>query len=151
MLVNYFTRAEHKTVILMIGDHQPGLDSEVYDRMRKQGTQDVSGDKYTVPFILWGNFELFPTKFSGEDTPFISPGYLRQVLTEAAGLPSDSYEQFLSACREQYPALNGFGYFQADGVWHEIEEMPDDGLLGQYRMLQYANTFDKKTKKRFGK
>lgn len=145
-LVNYFSKVDRKVVILMFGDHQPGLSGTVYDRMQ-HGTQPAVWQRYVVPYVLWGNFE-----FSCEDNAqMVSPGYLRQMFMEAAGIPLDAYGQFLARCREQYPAMNCFGYFTADGIWHASGELPADGLLGQYRMLQYANTFDKKAKALFGK
>lgn len=146
MLVNYFDRVDHKTVILMFGDHQPGLDSGIYDLIKGSGSEETAWQMYTVPFVLWGNFDL-----PYEDGQLTSPGYLRQILMETAGLPLDPYGQFLLSCREQYPAVNSFGYFETDGTWKQAEQMPDDGLLGQYRMLQYANTFDKKAKDYFGR
>lgn len=144
--VDVFDRVDHKTVILMFGDHQPGLDSGIYDLIKGSGSEETAWQMYTVPFVLWGNFDL-----PYEDGQLTSPGYLRQILMETAGLPLDPYGQFLLSCREQYPAVNSFGYFETDGTWKQAEQMPDDGLLGQYRMLQYANTFDKKAKDYFGR
>lgn len=145
-LVTYFSNVDEKTVILMFGDHQPGLDEEVYraldpDLFQNDVTLEEMQKKYTVPFILWANYDV-----ESESDVLISPGYLRAKLLKTAGMPLSQYDQFLTECNEQYNAVNIFGYYNKNGDLYGIDSMNDKGenILMDYQMLQYANMFDKK-------
>lgn len=152
-LVTYFSNVDEKTVILMFGDHQPGLDEEVYraldpDLFQNDVTLEEMQKKYTVPFILWANYDV-----ESESDVLISPGYLRAKLLKTAGIPLSRYDQFLAECNEQYNAVNVLGYYNQNGELYGIDSMNDNGenILMDYQMLQYANMFDKKIREEFRK
>ncbi len=41
------------------------------------------------------------------------------MLLNAAGLELSPYEQFLLEVQKEYPAMNAFGYYDADWNWHD--------------------------------
>ena len=126
----------------MFGDHQPGLDADIYDAMLRTGepaVAETSEISYSVPFLLWANYDI-----SSEDAILTSPNYLRTMLLERAGIPLSRYDRFLSACQAEYPAINRVGYYDASGNFCPLADNPElFGLLKDYQMLQYANIFDK--------
>lgn len=93
-LTDYFSEAEEDTVILMFGDHQPSMDegvSEFMDRKLEERDGELDSQRrYYASFILWANFDI--QEMSDVVT---SPGFLRPLLLEAAGVPMNAYESFL--------------------------------------------------------
>lgn len=141
-LIDYFSGVDEDTIILMFGDHQPSVDESVanaLDRslMERDGRVDPQR-RYYATFVMWANFDI-----EEQDNVITSPGYLRTLLLEQAGVPLNAYEKFLLKLSEEYPAINAFGYRDIQGEWHEREENTE-GLLDQYRYLIYNNVFDKK-------
>ena len=142
-LTDYFSEAEEDTVILMFGDHQPSMDEGVSEFMdRKLEERDGKLDsqrRYYASFILWANFDI--QEMSDVVT---SPGFLRPLLLEAAGVPLNAYESFLFETAAAYPAMNAFGCFDASGQWNSRME-DEEGVLEEYQYLVYQNVFDKKS------
>lgn len=143
-LTKYFEKSDRKTIILMFGDHQPGLNEEVLKAMAPGMYEEGASlgereKKYTVPYIMWANFELPETPEAPE---YISPNFLRSFLLENAGVSGSAYDCFVRKVRESYPAINILGYLDADGDLHDLQEAPQEELLNDYRKLAYYNLFD---------
>ena len=144
-LINYFSNVREKTVILIFGDHQPGLSDEIFDAFDSSSyTPEKRQKYYTVPFFLWSNFEI-----ASKNNSLASPGYLRAILLDAADIPCSPYDMFLLNCHKTYPALNFIGYYDRDRNLSEFNTETDPELLKQYHMLQYANLFDRELKESF--
>ncbi len=134
-LIEYFSNVEEDTIILMFGDHQPGIDGILVG----YGSSDDQA-KYRSSFIIWANFDI------DEATDVAtSANYLSALLFEQAGLELTAYEEFLLDLYEEYPAMNAFGYYDSDGNWHERETAEEGTLLWQYCCMVYNNIFDKKS------
>ena len=59
-LTNYFENKNERTLILMYGDHCPGISEELYDLLGYDNiinNSDQIYDLYTTPVLLWSNFE----------------------------------------------------------------------------------------------
>lgn len=141
-LVDYFSKEEEETIILLFGDHQPSMDSEtneLFDQILLERNGILEEDRrYYSNFVLWANFDI------DEATDVVtSPNYLRSLLLSQAGMELNAYEQFLLTLSEEYPALNAFGYRDSEGEWHSREDSAD-GKIQDYRYLVYQNMFDKK-------
>lgn len=148
-LVTYFSDVDEKTIILMFGDHQPGLDAEIYNALDENLYQEYveieeMEKMYTVPFILWANYSV-----EQESDVLTSPGFLRARLLKTAELPLNRYDQFLLTCSETYPAINVIGYYDKEGNVNEVEDVFEEELLTEYQILQHANMFDKKVRGAF--
>lgn len=140
--INYFENVDEKTIILMFGDHQPGLNADVYDALN-YGKETATQQTYTVPFIMWANYEI-----ESRDNVLTSPNYLRTMLLKTGEIPLSCYDQFLLECYNQYPAINKLGYYDNNGNCYTISEtLPK--RLRDYQVLQYANVFDKTATKYF--
>lgn len=141
-LVDYFSRVEEDTIILMFGDHQPSMEADIADIMdrylkEKNKTADSQGRYYST-FVMWANFDI------EERTDVVtSSNYLRPMLLDQAGVKLNAYETFLLELSQEYPAINAYGFLDRKGEWHSREESAE-GMLGQYQYLVYNNVFDKK-------
>lgn len=140
-LTSYFAEEEEDTIILMFGDHQPGLDMEVYETLdpNLQSSMEEKMKLYTVPFVMWANFDI-----DSKQEVLTSPNYLRAMLLEQAGMPLSNYDLFLLDCSKQYPAMNALGYYDAEGKIHDISEAENERKLNEYQKVQYANVYDKR-------
>lgn len=141
-LVTYYEQVDRPTIILMFGDHEPGVSSELLEAM-KGHYHTVAGEgngmeQYQVPFVLWANYDI-----EEDNDVLISPGFLRAYLLDKAGIALGSYDQFLLDCHESIIAINAFGYYDAEGAWHTLQDIVEDSILSQYQILQYGKLFDK--------
>ncbi len=143
-LTDYFSKSDRKTIILMFGDHQPSLNEDVLKALEPEMYEEGASveereKKYTVPYIMWANFDL-PEE--PEAPEYISPGYLRSFLLENAGVGESAYDRFVSHVRKSYPAINVLGYRDAEGNMHDLQDAWDEELLNDYRKIAYYNLFD---------
>ncbi len=143
-LTEYFSQTGRKVILLLFGDHQPSLKEDVLKALEPEMYEEGASveereKKYTVPYILWANFDLPEEPEAAE---IISPGYLRSFLLENAGIEGSAYDRFVSEVRKSYPAINILGYYDADGNAHDISGAWNETLLDQYRKAAYYNLFD---------
>ena len=67
-LIDYFSRQEEPTILLMFGDHQPSVEQEFLDRAYGVRQEDMTMEQYMgrfrVPFVLWANY---PVEWDGPE------------------------------------------------------------------------------------
>lgn len=95
---------------------------------------EIRQKKYFTDFLIWANFDI-----EEQDDLLISTNYLRPLLLQTANCEISSYDRFLLELMEEYPAINAFGYFDKEGMWHGLEETSE--ALKQYSYIQYYNAF----------
>ncbi len=128
-LIRELEKSGERTVVLLFGDHQPGvMISEHY--VDAEGGVDLD---YTVPYFLWANYDM---EF---DAPaYTSPNYLSAILKKNAGLPLTSWDQFRLAMLEKYPVVTANAILDAEGKPAPKEDLSD------YEIVQYMRMFDAK-------
>ncbi len=143
-LVEFFKTQDEPTVILMFGDHQPhdGYVASLlnyYNVKIESGSIDEQLRRYTVPFVMWANYDI--VEGSGIDT---SLNYLSSLLFEKAEIPRSSTQMYLSALSEKYPVVTEGHYQTADGIYHSAADIPNIKELTEYKMLSYNMIADRK-------
>ena len=134
-LVNYFEKADEKTIIVFFGDHQPNdtVAAQIQKSMLLPG-ESVSDEqlrqRYLVPYLVWANYDIGSAM--GQDT---SLNYLSAQVLKAAGVPTDAYQNFLLELKNSYPVVSAAG--RTDGT------KADEDLFATYKKLQYYNLFEK--------
>ncbi len=125
-LLEELGKSERKTVVLLFGDHQPGLlISEHY-----VDTEEGVDPDYTVPYFLWANFDM---EF---DAPaYTSPNYLSAILKKNAGLPLTPWDQFRLDMMEKYPVVTANSILDSNGNPASRHD------LISYEYVQYMRTF----------
>lgn len=134
-LIHYFETVSEPTVILLFGDHQPGLATSFYEEMLGHSYDEFTisdyQKRYTVPYYIWANYELKDVSYSN-----VSANYLSMVLKDAAGLPFDSWDNFRKSVYEKYPILTSRLIMNQNGVRFSRGTV-EDALLDKYEMIQY--------------
>jgi phosphoglycerol transferase MdoB-like AlkP superfamily enzyme len=142
-LVDYFSKEEEHTVLLLFGDHQPVVFSEFHDELVKQGNvseMDCYQRKYSVPIIMWANYDI-----SAADVDNISTNYLSSYLLKSAGLEGTAYNHYLMDLYEELPVINGLFYIDKNNQGHKFSDITEySDLITQYRYIGYNNALDKK-------
>ena len=94
-------------------------------------------NKYRVPFVLWANYPLPEL-----DKTETSLNFLSQLLLNCAGLPADSYGQYLQSLQQDLPVLTFAGYMDTQGKAYSHWESTDfTAMIQDYQTLQYERLF----------
>ena len=138
-LLAYFESVDEPTVVVMFGDHQPGLAdtfyTDVFGQKKDQLSQKESVCLYTVPYVIWANYDI-PEKDYGD----FSLNYLSTVVTDVIGYPKTGYQSFLWEAMEYLPVVTRNFYRDSEGKWSgnpaELSNMAQT-MLSKYAVLQY--------------
>ena len=135
-LIEYFSKVEEPTIIVMYGDHQPNLNADFYEAI--WDGCDLSDEemvylKSKVPFVIWANYDIEEQEM-GE----MSINYLGPTILKAAGLPLSGYQTYLNNLRNEVPVVSGIGMVDKDG--NHMTDSTDSAYsvaLQEYSYLQY--------------
>ena len=134
VLIEYFKNVDEKTIILLFGDHQPKIASEL--------SQDEWLKTQKVPYMLWANYDI--EEKEGND---ISTNYLCTMLYEYAGIDTTNYVEFLKDFNEKVPVFTSKGYKDKDEKIYEVDdESQYMDMINEYKILQYYYMFDNNIK-----
>ena len=141
-LLTYLESYEEDTVVLFFGDHFPSVEAGLYNEIygTTLSTLDEQMLQYTVPFMVWANYDI-----EEQTIERTSLNYLSRYLLEAAGLGLSEYHQFLADLEEVIPAMNQSGYYSlTNGRFIKYGEAQgvEKEWLDKYRTLQYNALFD---------
>lgn len=143
-LMEFVRNYEEPTILLIFGDHQPGLERSVYETLYKDKlenlTSDLAAKRYTVPYFICSNYELEDVEY-----PETSPNFLSMILKETGKLPFDSWDMFRKEVQKEYPVMTGRGIKPKDDIFRGRGAVSDK-ILDEYNVLEYYNIFAKKQK-----
>ena len=140
-LIEYLSRLDEPTILVMFGDHQPSVEQEFLDKAygvtQGEMTMKQYMGKYQVPFVVWANYPL------PEEVPQVtSLNFLALYVLRCAGLEGTAWNDFLWDVQERLPAMTFVGYMDAGGhAYSHLEQNEYTGLIEQYRQAQYNNLF----------
>ncbi|MBQ9946889.1 MAG: LTA synthase family protein [Oscillospiraceae bacterium] len=140
-LIEKLESYHEKTVVLMFGDHQPGLPniSQVINTEHNVGDYYKRvADKYTVPYIMWANYDV-----DWKDRGELSINYLSAVLKQNAGIPLSSWDQFRLSTAEQYPVITANFAVNSKKEYLSVSSVENDVAVQDYRLIQYRKMFDR--------
>lgn len=133
--LNELRQYDEPTIVVLFGDHLPNVEPAFYEELMGKSAEDLTAEenaeKYTVPFIIWANYDIKSEK--GIKT---SPSFLSNKLMEVAGLPKSRVQLYLDEVQEEIPQFNPLGYYDAEGVWHTGAQQYEG--FDEYYDLQYA-------------
>ena len=145
-LINYFAKVSEDTAIIFFGDHQPNVPAAFYDDLYgntdAERSREQKQTKLMTPFFIWANYDI-PSQNGVE----ISANYLSAFTLNVLGCSTSGFDEMRLATRESVPRINNYGYYLADGSWHDGETLSECGELTGYREAQYAQIFDAKKRK----
>ncbi len=142
-LVDYFSKQDEPTIILMFGDHQPAVEPEFLDKAfgvtQDNMTMEQYMSKYRTPFLIWANYPLPETEI-----PDSSLNFLSQYLLRYSGLPQSDYDRYLWNLHQTLPAITFVGYTDTNGkAYSHLETNDFTSLIQRYQAIQYNNLFGK--------
>ncbi len=136
-------------MIVMFGDHQPGLEDAFYDEIAGRPSFEVPDAErlmwYQTPFVIWTNYEQ-PSVDMGK----LGAVYLSSYVLDLAGLAMPPYNQFLLRMSQELPVVHPIGVYGRDGSYHSWEqaESGDDPyhvLVRDYGYMVYNHSMDRRT------
>jgi phosphoglycerol transferase MdoB-like AlkP superfamily enzyme len=132
-LIEYFKDYPEPTVVLMFGDHQPGIvgldPTEQYAYLGDYAA-------YITNYKIWANYPL-PDDLTGGTT---SSELLSLKLKQAAGLPFNEWDCFRQSLGKHFLGVSLYGYAQnkEDNVIYNGELTKDEEkMLDDYKILEY--------------
>lgn len=142
-LVNYFSKIDEPTLILIFGDHQPSISTEFTEKLLGNRLSDLSLKEkqklYVTPFMLWANYDI-PEGYVDR----MSSNYLSSLLLQTAELPLTDYGKYLCSVYKTLPVIDTAGYIAADGKYYSYDKASEyDELLSNYRCVAYNALFGK--------
>ena len=151
-LIDYFSEAEEETLIVVFGDHQPtmsGSFTSLYMGIDGSSTVEDMQKMYTIPYLFWSNFEMQ----SDINSRLTSINYLSTEMLDLCGVQKSAFFETIEDIREVIPAINAFGWYDAQGDFHDFKD-PDDSditvkeqeLLELYEHLVFNLIFDEDNK-----
>ena len=138
-LTAYLRDYPEPVMLVMFGDHQPGL-TVSGPILKANGTDPAElGDEdyrrlYEVPFFIWTNYGKESVRGMN-----ISANFLGNEILSGMGVPLTPFRQFLEEKRAVYPVLSTQGLEDINGKRLFLnEERP---ALSDYALLQYHGLF----------
>lgn len=138
-LTDALEEIDEKTVVLMFGDHQPGL-QEIFTALDCPVDEDAYADvkqRYCVPYIMWANYDV-----EWEPCEDISANYISALLKQNAGLPLTEWDSFRLAARQEIPVLTALFAVNNEGTFISTGEAEMSPIISDYRLVQYRRMFD---------
>jgi phosphoglycerol transferase MdoB-like AlkP superfamily enzyme len=132
-LIEYFENYNERIILLFFGDHQPNTDIEQIG--------DDEEYKYQIPYLIWANYDINENQYGDTST-----NYLQSILMETAGLPLDSYTNYIIELRKQIPVLTANYYIGNNGIKYLLDdkESPYYEKIKEYEKVVYYKMFDEK-------
>lgn len=116
-LVEYFSRIDEPTMIVMFGDHQPSVEDEFYDDIAGMPSSEITVQEhlmwYETPFIIWTNYSM-----PSEDMGRLGAVYLSSEVLWRANLEMTPYNRFLLAMKEDLPVVHFLGCYDREGTYY---------------------------------
>lgn len=150
-LVNYFRSVEEPVVLILFGDHNPGMgnNASVYDELGIDldvGTEQGFYNYASTPWVIWANDAAkaaVGNDFTG-DGGSISPCFLMQELFTLCGWEGDAFMQANMELRETFDVVSTLGYFRlgAEGALTGMIPQESIDLLTRYRQMEYYRKQD---------
>lgn len=132
-----FKNSDEKTIIIMLGDHQPGM----HGYNQKYQVDDRYGEyinhilkNYMVPITVWSNYREIQAQ------NVLSMNFLPSYILELAGVEIKGFMKFNHIIRNKVEVFSHI-IKGKNGLYHQ--DVPNDleEIINDYRMLQYDILF----------
>lgn len=141
-LIDYYSKVDEETIIVLFGDHQPSLEDTFYPTMaaRYDGYTPLgwSDLKHHVPFMMWANFDI-----EEREDAYLSANYISADLKQLLGLPLTGFDKYLLDLQKQLPIITAIDYQDTAGrIYETDEESEHTKKLNEYGIVQYNGLMD---------
>ena len=145
-LMDYFKTCEEPTMIVMFGDHQPGVENEFFEDisgiLNSEMPRDMQLMWYETPFYIWSNYDI-----EEADMGRLSSIYLGSHVLDLANVKITPYDAFLVDLAKTVPVIHSLGCYTSDGdfyLWGDVEAGKSDisDQVMKYEHLVYNHSID---------
>lgn len=153
-LIDFYRQEEEPTVIILFGDHNPGLGVDLagYDMLGVNmdlGTEEGFLNYYETPYIVWGNEaakQSLDRDFLGKGED-ISPNFLMGEVFQYLGWKGNEYLQYTNELKDSIPVLNKL-YFKENGTYTDELSPKNEEIYKNYINVEYYYSHNFKSKMR---
>ena len=145
-LLDYFSKIDEETIIVLFGDHQPKLAEEFYSVMRGKNSElsdiEWADLRHQVPFMIWANYDI-----EERSDVRISANYIGPYLKSIIGLPMTGFDKYLMEMNKQLPVINAISFDDNTGKTYSPDDVSEyDEKLEEYSIVQYNGLIDIKNR-----
>lgn len=142
-LIQYFEKSTEPTLIVIFGDHLPGLNDgfrpfyqNFIGKDFAEMTLAETRRMYETPFLIWANYPLPEDRID-----ITSPNFLSATVAELAGVSLSPYYRFIRDLSENLTAISNKILVLKDGTTVDRDHVPAELSyeLDQYWSYQYDN------------
>ncbi len=145
-LTEYFSRVDEPTMLVMFGDHQPGIEEEFYNHIAGRTSGEIPDEEhliwYQTPLVIWTNYSQ-----PSQDLGKLGAVYLSSYVLERANLSMSPFQRFLGRMSKKLPVIHPIGCYGQDGAYYTWEEArsascPFSTLVQDYEGMVYNHSLD---------
>ncbi len=145
-LTEYFSRVDEPTMLVMFGDHQPGIEEEFYNHIAGRPSGEIPDEEhliwYQTPLVIWTNYSQ-----PSQDLGKLGAVYLSSYVLERANLSMSPFQRFLGRMSKKLPVIHPIGCYGQDGAYYTWEEArsascPFSTLVHDYEGMVYNHSLD---------
>ncbi len=144
-LIDYYSKVDEPTMIVLFGDHQGKLTTAFYDQLFGKSTDNLTIEEtqreYVTPFMIWANYDIPET-----ENVMLSTNYLGVLTAKMANLPMTDYMKYLADLYEQVPVINTNGYIMPDGkMTEDLSDLSEtlQSQVKQYQAFAFCDLFSR--------
>ena len=149
-LFTYFSNVDEKTVIFVVGDHQPAIGGAFYNSLfgyepfhdSKEWTEEEQRSRYKIPYLLWANYDL------NLDSSYeaLSSNFIHMLLLDALDMKDSAWYKSMRSLYEKFPIISCCGIMDSEGTWSDTTDpkVTEDRDYELYQQLQYYRMFDER-------
>ena len=145
-LTEYFSRVDEPTMLVMFGDHQPGIEEEFYNHIAGRPSGEIPDEEhliwYQTPLVIWTNYSQ-----PSQDLGKLGAVYLSSYVLERANLSMSPFQRFLGRMSKKLPVIHPIGCYGQDGAYYTWEEArsascPFSTMVQDYEGMVYNHSLD---------
>lgn len=137
-LVDYFSKVDEPTMVVVFGDHHPFISSTINQDADHLG--DVN--KFKTPFAIWTNYDI-----EEKTDVIIDSSMLGAYMMYYAGFELPNYLKYNFIASNYISGYNNYFVLEQDGsVYHLSDQMPENisQFILDHQLLQYDQMFGKR-------
>ena len=138
-LIESLKNSDEKTLVLIVGDHQPGIDFYNQHLKNKNNNEyvDLVLSKYQTALAIWSNYLT-----EKNDNIELSMNMIPALIIELSGVRVDGMMKFLIRLKEQFSVISHLYKKQGGGFSNKVSEDAKQ-IIKDYKLLQYDILFGK--------
>ena len=131
-MIDEHSKNDKKTVVIMFGDHQPGIYYDKFTVSRTDDEYEKRAAQYSVPYIIWSNYEM------DWDIPEdLSVNYLSAYVKANCGLGLTQYDRVRLEAAHEFPVLTYNYSMDSTGRYMDTKEALENKKVRDYQAVQY--------------